>query len=88
MTAWDRLISWSPPTVPGTEAALHEPAALISRQSRTARASQVEIREHVIEEQQIDVVPARWVSPFVESTWNTPSSTRRIEMSNVPPPRS
>jgi len=22
----------------------------------------------------------------VESTWNTPSSTRRIEMSNVPPP--
>ena len=32
--------------------------------------------------------PPRCVSPLVASTWNTPSSTFRIEMSNVPPPRS
>jgi len=32
--------------------------------------------------------PPRCVSPLVASTWKTPSSTRRIEMSNVPPPRS
>jgi len=32
--------------------------------------------------------PPRCVSPLVESTWNTPSSTRRIEMSNVPPAQS
>ena len=32
--------------------------------------------------------PPRCVSPLVASTWNTPSSTRRIEMSNVPPPKS
>jgi len=28
------------------------------------------------------------VSPFVERTSNTPSPISRIEMSNVPPPRS
>src|SRR5256885_2220416 len=32
--------------------------------------------------------PPRCVSPLVASTWNTPSSTRRMEMSNVPPPKS
>ena len=32
--------------------------------------------------------PPRCVSPLVDSTWKTPSSTRRIEMSNVPPPKS
>ena len=32
--------------------------------------------------------PPRWVSPLVESTSKTPSATSRIEMSNVPPPRS
>ena len=33
--------------------------------------------------------PPRCVSPFVDSTWNTPSSpTSRMLMSNVPPPRS
>jgi hypothetical protein len=32
--------------------------------------------------------PPSWVSPLVASTWKTPSSTRRMEMSNVPPPKS
>ena len=32
--------------------------------------------------------PPRWVSPLVERTSKTPSATSRIEMSNVPPPRS
>ena len=32
--------------------------------------------------------PPRWVSPLVASTSKTPSSTRRMEMSKVPPPRS
>ena len=32
--------------------------------------------------------PPRWVSPFVAFTSNTPSPSCRIEMSNVPPPRS
>ncbi len=32
--------------------------------------------------------PPRCVSPLVASTWKTPSSTLRIEMSKVPPPRS
>src|SRR5213596_914786 len=32
--------------------------------------------------------PPRCVSPFVERTSNTPSPISRIEMSNVPPPRS
>ncbi len=32
--------------------------------------------------------PPRKVSPEVESTSNMPLSIRRIEMSNVPPPRS
>ena len=32
--------------------------------------------------------PPRCVSPLVASTWNKPSSTLRIEMSKVPPPRS
>ncbi len=32
--------------------------------------------------------PPRWVSPLVAFTSNTPSPISRIEMSNVPPPRS
>src|SRR5213076_2239316 len=32
--------------------------------------------------------PPRRVLPFVESTWNTPSFSSRIERSNVPPPKS
>ncbi len=32
--------------------------------------------------------PPRFVSPFVESTWKTPSPSSRMETSNVPPPRS
>ena len=32
--------------------------------------------------------PPRWVSPFVESTSNTPPPNSRIDISNVPPPRS
>src|SRR6267142_1975684 len=32
--------------------------------------------------------PPRCVSPLVDRTWNTPSSTFNMEMSNVPPPRS
>mmetsp|Transcript_127862 Transcript_127862/g.398208 ORF Transcript_127862/g.398208 Transcript_127862/m.398208 type:complete len:319 (+) Transcript_127862:328-1284(+) len=32
--------------------------------------------------------PPRWVSPFVESTSQTPSPTSRMETSKVPPPRS
>ena len=32
--------------------------------------------------------PPRRVLPFVASTWNTPALSSRIEMSNVPPPRS
>ena len=32
--------------------------------------------------------PPRCVSPLVDRTWKTPSSTRRMEMSNVPPPKS
>ena len=32
--------------------------------------------------------PPRWVSPFVDFTSTTPSPTSRIEMSNVPPPKS
>ena len=32
--------------------------------------------------------PPRWVSPLVDLTSNTPSPNSRIEISNVPPPRS
>ena len=32
--------------------------------------------------------PPRWVSPLVDLTSNTPSPSSRIEISNVPPPRS
>ena len=32
--------------------------------------------------------PPRWVSPFVDFTSKTPSPSSRIEISNVPPPRS
>ena len=32
--------------------------------------------------------PPRYVSPFVERTSTTPSPTSRMEMSNVPPPKS
>ena len=32
--------------------------------------------------------PPRWVLPFVDFTSNTPSPSSRIEISNVPPPRS
>ena len=32
--------------------------------------------------------PPSWVSPFVESTSNTPSPISKIEISNVPPPKS
>ena len=32
--------------------------------------------------------PPRWVSPFVDRTSKTPSDSSRIEISNVPPPRS
>ena len=32
--------------------------------------------------------PPRWVSPLVAFTSNTPSPSSRIEISNVPPPRS
>jgi hypothetical protein len=39
-------------------------------------------------EQLIDVIAARCVSPLVDSTSKTPSSTRKIEMSKVPPPKS
>ena len=32
--------------------------------------------------------PPRWVSPLVDFTSTTPSPTSRIEISNVPPPKS
>ena len=32
--------------------------------------------------------PPKWVSPLVDLTSNTPSPNSRIEISNVPPPRS
>ena len=32
--------------------------------------------------------PPRWVSPFVDNTSKTPSPSSRIDMSNVPPPKS
>ena len=32
--------------------------------------------------------PPRWVSPFVDFTSNTPSPNSRMEISNVPPPKS
>ena len=32
--------------------------------------------------------PPKWVSPFVDKTSNTPPPNSRIEISNVPPPRS
>ena len=32
--------------------------------------------------------PPRWVSPLVDLTSTTPSPTSRMEMSNVPPPKS
>ena len=32
--------------------------------------------------------PPRWVSPLVDTTSTTFSPTSRIEMSNVPPPKS
>jgi len=33
----------------------------------------------------VEIVAPRWVSPFVDSTSNTPSLNSSIEMSNVPP---
>ncbi len=48
----------------------------------------LELIGDVVHQGLVPVVAAQWVSPLVERTSKTPSATSRIEMSNVPPPRS
>jgi hypothetical protein len=48
----------------------------------------LELVEGVLDEYVVEVLTARWVSPLVDLTSNTPFCISRMEMSKVPPPRS